>query len=234
MGARLQKCREEIRTGGYGLGPSFTYGTPPAGLSRRVSGRNFTLGAAVLDDKARAAQFERLVQPYTDAAYNLARWLTRSDVDAEDVMQDAMLRAYRFIDGFSGDNPRAWVLSIVRNTCFTWLKRNRPRNVVPLGDGDIGESLSTVVPMWSSEGVSPDLLLEQQADRELLNRLIEGMPADGREILVLRELEDLSYKEISEIVGIPIGTVMSRLARARQRLLTDWMRATRRGSRHGS
>jgi RNA polymerase sigma-70 factor, ECF subfamily len=184
----------------------------------------------VIDDKTRAALFERLVLPYADGGYNLARWLTRNDADAEDVMQEALLRAFRFVDGFSGDNPRAWLLSIVRNACFTWLRRNRPRDMVPLGeDGAAGETLGTVVPLWSSEPVPADLHLERQADRALLDRLIEAMPADGREVLVLREMEELSYKDIAEITGVPIGTVMSRLARARQRLLADWQRAAARG-----
>lgn len=182
------------------------------------------------DDVTRAALFERLVLPYADGAYNLARWLTRNDSDAEDVVQEAMLRAYRFVESFNGDNPRAWLLSIVRNTCFTWLRRNRPRDMVPLGDGETGgETLGTVVPLWSSEAIPADLQLERQANRALLDRLIEAMPADGREVLVLRELEELSYKDIAEITGMPIGTVMSRLARARQRLLVDWHRAVARG-----
>ena len=184
----------------------------------------------MLDDKARAARFETLVLVYADQAYNLARWLTRSDVDAEDVVQEAMLRAYRFLDGFNGDNPRAWLLSIVRNSCFTWLKRNRPRDMVPLGDDTEmgGDALSMVTPMWSTEAVTPDQQLERQVDRQLLDRLLEALPAEAREMLVLRELEELSYKDIAEIVGIPIGTVMSRLARARRRLQADWQRAARR------
>jgi RNA polymerase sigma-70 factor, ECF subfamily len=184
----------------------------------------------VNDNATRAALFERLVLPYADSAYNLARWLTRNDSDADDVVQEAMLRAYRFVDGFNGDNPRAWLLSIVRNACFTWLRRNRPRDMVALGDGDAGsDALGTVVPLWSSETIPVDLQLERQADRALLDRLIEAMPPDGREVLVLRELEELSYKDIAEIIGMPIGTVMSRLARARQRLLSDWQRAAARG-----
>jgi RNA polymerase sigma-70 factor (ECF subfamily) len=187
-----------------------------------------TARTLVTDDTIRAALFERLVLPYADGAYNLARWLTRNDADADDVMQDAMLRAYRFVGSFSGDNPRAWLLSIVRNACFTWLKRNRPRDMVPIGE-DGGETLGTIVPLWASEPVGADLQLERQADRALLDRLMEAMPAEGREVLVLRELEELSYKDIAEITGVPIGTVMSRLARARQRLQSDWQRAVARG-----
>jgi RNA polymerase sigma-70 factor (ECF subfamily) len=198
---------------------------------RRFGGPSIFLHeVSVLDDKARAARFETLVLVYADQAYNLARWLTRSDVDAEDVVQEAMLRAYRFLDGFNGDNPRAWLLSIVRNSCFTWLKRNRPRDMVPLGDDTEmgGDALSMVTPMWSTEAVTPDQQLERQVDRQLLDRLLEALPAEAREMLVLRELEELSYKDIAEIVGIPIGTVMSRLARARRRLQADWQRAARR------
>lgn len=183
------------------------------------------------DDATKAALFERLVLPHADGAFNLARWLTCNDADADDVVQEAMLRAFRFIDGFDGENPRAWFLSIVRNACFTWLKRNRPRDMVPLDDQavELGGGSGTVVPLWVSDAVPADLQLERQADRALLDRLIEAMPADGREIIVLRELEELSYREIAEIVGVPIGTVMSRLARARKRLLTDWQRAVARG-----
>jgi RNA polymerase sigma-70 factor (ECF subfamily) len=182
----------------------------------------------VTDDKVSAALFERLVLPYADGAYNLARWLTRNDADAEDVMQEALLRAYRFVGGFSGDNPRAWLLSIVRNACFTWIKRNRPRDMVPIGE-DEGDTLGTIVPLWAAEPVGADQMLERKADRVQLDRLMEAMPAEGREVLVLRELEELSYKDIAEIIGVPIGTVMSRLARARQRLQSDWQRAAARG-----
>ena len=181
------------------------------------------------DDKVRAALFERLVLAYADSGYNLARWLTRNDTDADDVMQEAMLRAYRFVDGFTGDNPRAWLLSIVRNTCFSWLRRNRPRDIVSLDAEDNAEYRGTVVPLWSSEPVPADLKLERQADKALLDRLIDALPPDGREVLVLREMEELSYKEIADIIGVPIGTVMSRLARTRQRLAADWQRAAARG-----
>jgi RNA polymerase sigma-70 factor (ECF subfamily) len=203
----------------------FSCGSP--GVRRAL---NLSYGVSVLDDKARAARFETLVLVYSDQAFNLARWLTRSDVDAEDVVQEAMLRAYRFLDGFNGDNPRAWLLSIVRNACFTWLKRNRPRDMVSLGDDSEtgGDAVSMVTPMWSTETVMPDLLLEQQVDRQMLDRLLEALPAEAREVLVLRELEELSYKDIAETIGVPIGTVMSRLARARQRLSADWQRAAAR------
>ncbi len=198
--------------------------------ARRLAWRDKaeTEAKPVTDDKVAAALFERLVLPYADNAYNLARWLTRNDADAEDVMQDAMLRAYRFVDGFSGDNPRAWLLSIVRNACFTWIKRNRPRDMVSIGE-DEGDTLGTIVPLWATEPVGADQMMERKADRALLDRLMEALPAEGREVLVLRELEELSYKDIAEIIGVPIGTVMSRLARARQRLQTDCQRAAARG-----
>jgi RNA polymerase sigma-70 factor, ECF subfamily len=198
-----------------------------AGPKRRVEERR----QRVSSDATQAALFERLVLPHADGAFNLARWLTCNDADADDVVQEAMLRAFRFIDRFDGENPRAWFLSIVRNACFTWLKRNRPRDVVPLDDqaAELSDGSGTVVPLWVSDAAPADLQLERQADRALLDRLIEALPADGREIIVLRELEELSYREIAEVVGVPIGTVMSRLARARKRLLGDWQRAVARG-----
>lgn len=146
--------------------------------------------------------------PHLDAAYNLARWLTRNDEDAEDVAQEACLRAMKFFDGFHGGSVRPWLLTIVRNTYFTWLQKNRRKEVEPLEDeADV-----------RSAGANPEELLLEQVNGESLRQALDELPADYREVLVLREMEDLSYKEIAEVVGIPIGTVMSRLARARRRL----------------
>ena len=143
------------------------------------------------------------------AAYNLARWLTRNDHDAEDVVQEAFLRAYRFFDGFHGGDSRAWLLAIVRNTCYTWLEQNRRPSL----------SLEESLPEPQSADPSPEALLLERLDRELLRRAIEKLPPEFREAIVLREMEGLSYKEIAAITGAPIGTVMSRLGRARSRLL---------------
>jgi len=152
------------------------------------------------------------VLPHVDAAYNLARWLTRNDHDAEDVLQDAMLRAYRFYDGLRGE-PRPWLLAIVRNACFSWLQANRPADVAHLDEALHEEQ--------AVEG--PEALAARSLDRRMLNEAIAALPVQFREVLILRELEDLSYKDIARIADVPIGTVMSRLARAR-RLLSDSMR----------
>jgi len=179
-------------------------------------------------DPDRAALFEQAVLPHLNAAFNLARWLTRNPDDAADVVQEAYLRALRYFDGFAGEDGKAWLLSIVRHTCFTWLRRNRPAELMPLAEetGDGG-----------GHGVDPDdpeSLALAARDRALLNRLIGELPPEYREVVVLRELEELSYREIAAIAAIPIGTVMSRLARARAQLRRDWRRLCQAGSDHGA
>ena len=154
-------------------------------------------------------RFERMVLPHVDAAYNLARWLTRNDHDADDVLQDAMLRAYRFFPALRGE-PRPWLLAIVRNACWSWLQANRPAELDSSDDA-------------ASDAPGPEALAAREFDRAALNQAIAALPVPFREALVLRELEDLSYKEIARIAGVPIGTVMSRLARAR-RLLAEALR----------
>ncbi len=148
--------------------------------------------------------------PHLDAAYNLARWLTRNDHDAEDVVQEACLRAYQFFGGFHGTDGRAWLLTVVRNTCYTWLERNRPRQPVTAFNED--EHGGT------DPGASPPSLALRNEDQQLLHQAIEQLAPEYREVIVLRELEGFSYKDIAGIAGIPLGTVMSRLARARERL----------------
>lgn len=143
-----------------------------------------------------------------EAAFNLARWLTRNAHDAEDVVQEAYLRAYRFWDSFRGEDCRAWLLAIVRNTCFTWLQQNR-KPTLPL-DQDM--------PQLDNAASNPEKLVLANVDAELLRQAVEELPPEFREAIVLRELEGLSYKEISAVTGAPLGTVMSRLARARARL----------------
>src|SRR5690242_1877631 len=175
--------------------------------SVRMSGFVQGRGSDVLDVQERA-RFEQLVLPHLDAAFNLARWLLRSREDSEDVTQEAMLRAFRFFRGFHGGDARAWLLQIVRNTCYTWLEKNRPVELMTAFDEEL----------HAQPGVSPESLAIAGDNRERLGKALETLPPRFREVLVLRELEGCSYKEIATITAIPIGTVMSALARARQRL----------------
>jgi RNA polymerase sigma-70 factor (ECF subfamily) len=182
-----------------------------------------------LSERQQLDNFERAVLPHLNAAYNLARWLTRNDADAEDVVQEAILRAFRYFEGFSGENPKAWLLSILRNTCFTWLSRNRPAEMAPLDD-----ALSDSVALADEGGVqTPERAILAADERGRLDRLIAALPAEFREVIVLREQEELSYREISEIIAVPVGTVMSRLARARNRLRDAWLREPDKIGRHG-
>ncbi|TMI34935.1 MAG: sigma-70 family RNA polymerase sigma factor [Betaproteobacteria bacterium] len=167
-------------------------------------------------------RFEQQVLPHIDAAFNLARWLTRNDHDAEDVVQDAMLRAYRHFEGLRGE-ARPWLLAIVRNACFSWIRRNRPAEVAAGPDAEAAEAATA-----PADG--PEALLARELDRRMLNEAIAALPLQFREVLILRELEDLSYREIARIANVPIGTVMSRLARAR-RLLAESVRVIAVASR---
>ena len=159
----------------------------------------------------RLARFEREVLPCLDAAYNLARWLTRNDHDAQDVVQESMLRAFRYFDSLREAEARPWLLAIVRNTGYTWLEKNRPTELVPFDENAAEESGEPAAGQESN----PEVVVLQIAQRRLVDQALEELPVAFREVLVLRELEDLSYKDIARIAGVPIGTVMSRLARGR-------------------
>ena len=161
-------------------------------------------------DPAELKEFERTLLPHMSAAYNLARWLTGSAPDAEDVVQEAYLRAVRFFAGFRGGNSKAWFLTIVRNAAYTWLQRSQAHGVTTSLDAEMHDV--------ADGGQSPETDLLRSSTRQDLLRALESIPVEFREALVLRELEGLSYKEIAEVGGVPIGTVMSRLTRARQRL----------------
>jgi len=156
--------------------------------------------------------FEEIVLPHLDAAFNYARWLTRNDADAQDVVQDAFVRALRFFSSLRGDDARAWLLTIVRNTWYGRFSR-RVGSEQPAVFDEMSDNRS-------DETLDPEALMIQQQVVNRVRRAVEDLPVDFREVIVLRELEGLSYKDIAAVVGIPIGTVMSRLARGRERLLT--------------
>jgi RNA polymerase sigma-70 factor (ECF subfamily) len=163
-----------------------------------------------VDERERLELYEQKVLPHLDAAYNLARWLAGNDHDAQDVAQEASLRAFRFFGSCRGENARAWFLSIVRNTFYTWLRKNRPaENLVEIDD----ETLAIEDGAAGTESANPPF-----ADADAVRRAIAELPVEFREIVILREMEGFTYKEIADLAEVPIGTVMSRLARARKLL----------------
>ena len=166
-----------------------------------------------------AVRFEAVVLPHLPAAYNLARWLVRNDQDAEDVVQEAYLRAFKFFSGYLGGDSRTWLLTIVRNTCYSWLQRNRSQELT----GSIDETHEDA----TVDIANPELRLMQNTDAQMVRAALTELPLEFREVMIMRELEELSYKEIAAIADLPIGTVMSRLARGRKRLHS--LLATRMG-----
>jgi RNA polymerase sigma-70 factor (ECF subfamily) len=171
-------------------------------------------------DRNSIRRFEQFALQHLDAAYNLARWLTRNDHDAEDAVQEACLRAFKYFDGFAGSNGRAWLLAIVRHACYDLLNRNRRTDAAPFD-----EALDMPDPDIDRAAASdPEALLLRASDGRLLNELVAALPTGFREVIVLRELEDMSYREISDVVGIPVGTVMSRIARGRALLRRAWIK----------
>jgi RNA polymerase sigma-70 factor (ECF subfamily) len=160
--------------------------------------------------QSEVARFERVVLPHLDDAYTLARYLVRDEHDAQDVVQEAALRAFRYFGGYSGGDARSWLLAIVRNCSLTWLQRRRSdQRFVEFEDGQGLEVAG---------GLDADTMAFVSSERGRVERAIDALPVEFREVLVLREVEDLSYREISDVVGVPVGTVMSRLSRARKRL----------------
>ena len=179
-----------------------------------------------------AARFEQLAMPHMDAVYNLARWLTGNAHDADDVAQEAMLRAYRFFSGFRGEDARAWLLRIVRNTYYTQWRQQRAHETPAEFDEEL-HSLGgdDTMPAMGRADANPEAVTLRAEDIRLLDRALAGLPVEFREALVLRELEDLSYKDIAATLDIPIGTVMSRLARGRRLLLDSYRNLS--GENHG-
>jgi RNA polymerase sigma-70 factor, ECF subfamily len=163
-----------------------------------------------MEEAKKLAVFEQIIIPHLNSAYNLARWLTGNEHDAEDVVQEAYLRAFRFFDGFKGGDGKGWLLAVVRNTCRTWVRKQKgdlPRVVFDeqIHAGDHGEA-------------SAEAELVERAKLGSLRECLEALPADYRGVIVMREMEEMSYKEIADVAGLPLGTVMSRLSRARSRL----------------
>jgi RNA polymerase sigma-70 factor, ECF subfamily len=190
---------------------------PGQGLMRRggLLDSAFTEDSASLGDAK--SRFARVVLPHLPAAYALARSLTRNPSDAEDVVQEACLRAYRAIGNTAVANGRAWLLTIVHNTAYTWLRKNRPAAIIAVDNLEATEQMQTASPGVDSE--TPETAVIARTDGVRLEAAIQELPALFREVLALREVEGLSYREIAEVTGVPIGTVMSRLARARERLI---------------
>ena len=159
------------------------------------------------ESREKISRFEAVVLPHLDSAYNLARWMTRNTTDAEDVAQESMMRAFRFFDSFRGEDARVWLLTIVRNTYLTWVRRQLPQQ----NSAEFDERLHTDI----ESALTPESEYLRQATAEQVRRAIENLPAEFREVILMRELEQLSYKEIAAITQSPLGTVMSRISRGR-------------------
>lgn len=162
-------------------------------------------------------RFQAMVLPHLDSAFNMARWLARNNQDAEEIVQEAYLRAYRFFDGFHGEDGRAWVLGIVRNTFYTWYRQNKSGMQNTQFEDEVHSAMNSDYGVAMSAD-NPEYKLIQKDCQRQMQRALEALPVEFREVMVLRELEELSYKQIAGITGIPIGTVMSRLGRGRKQL----------------
>jgi RNA polymerase sigma-70 factor (ECF subfamily) len=200
------------------LGPENSRGWAKVGFGNEIATEGIWIGngpesrSTLLDEQEKLARFEQSIMPHMNAAYNLARWLAGNEADAQDVVQEAYLRAFKFLSGFRGGDSRSWLLRIVRNAFYDWLKRNRREETGTPFDEELHSA--------RDETGTPETLLLEKADHELMRKAIEDLPCEFREILVLRELEGFSYKEIADIAEVPLGTVMSRLARGREHLRT--------------
>ena len=161
-------------------------------------------------DQSKAGRFEEIVLPHLAAAYNLARWLVHNEHDAEDLVQEAYLRAFKSFAGYYGGNSRSWLLTIVRNTCYTWLQKNRVLHVTEPLDDNLDE--------LGVDFADPEMLLLQSVEAQIVRQALSELPVEFREVVVLREMEGFAYKEIADVIDLPLGTVMSRLARGRKRL----------------
>jgi RNA polymerase sigma factor (sigma-70 family) len=183
-------------------------------------------GRAAAEDAGSTDRFVRLVIPHLDDAYTLARWITGNRIDAEDVVQEACLRAFRAVAKAEDFNARAWMLGAVRSAAFAWLRKYRPASLVP--HDEFGPVEHERMRAWDSDGATPEAALIAKTDAARLEAAIERLPAPFREALVLRDIQGLSYREIADITAVPVGTVMSRLARGRTRLIKLITRESRR------
>jgi RNA polymerase sigma-70 factor (ECF subfamily) len=188
----------------------------PAGNYGRAFGSELSLSGpyvvktTVATSESRLRLFEEVILPHLNSAYNLARWLTRNEHDAEDAVQEAYLRAFRFFDSYRGGDGKSWLLEIVRNTCFTFHRREK-RNVMSVLFDEAAHTPAVNSP-------NAEEALVESGKKTILQNCIEGLPETFREVLVMRELEEMSYRQIADVAGLPTGTVMSRLSRARKRL----------------
>lgn len=185
--------------------------------------RRSAAAGAPADQDGKAGRFRALALPHIDEVYTLARYLLRHEADAEDAVQECYLRAYRYFDGFTGSGVKPWLFTILRNVCRA--RRGADRGLVFGDDSADPEGAGDAVPLWSEAADTPEDAALRRADSAALHDLVAGLPEPFREVLVLRELNDLSYREIAEVVDAPIGTVMSRLARARTMLREAWTAA---------
>jgi RNA polymerase sigma factor (sigma-70 family) len=190
--------------------------------SKRTPSEETLLTKDSLPSPDQFARFEQVVLPHLNSAYNLARWLTGNEHDAEDVVQDAYLRAVKFFDGFRGSDARPWLITIVRRVCYDWLERNRAHQSLAVFDEERHSD--------QGDNFDPAELALRHENREMLRQALSELPVEFREVLVLRELEGLSYKEIAAIMNLPPGTIMSRLARARERLRHGLVKYLREGA----
>jgi RNA polymerase sigma factor (sigma-70 family) len=184
----------------------------PAVLYMPLPTREGSQGAAASEtsEQTKLALFEQIIVPHLTAAYNLAVWLTRNSHDAEDVVQEAYLRAFRFFDGFHGGDGKAWLLAVVRNTCHTWLRREKGSKTMVMFD----EQMHCA----DLDNTNPEGMLLEKVNVGSLRECLNALPLEYREVMILREMEEMSYRDIADLIKIPVGTVMSRLSRARKRL----------------
>lgn len=202
------------------LGTSLQRPRDPARARVAVGcGGEATAGKAV-DEAEKRRLFDEVFLPHIAQAFRLARWLAGNAADAEDIVQEASLRAFRGIQNFGGISAKAWALTVTRNTAYSWLLKNRPASVVFTEDLDKSEQNRIEQPGEGERNApTPETILLARADADSLRTAIAALPAPFREVIVLRELHELNYRDIAEITGAPLGTVMSRLARAREMLL---------------